>query len=1100
MKRSIKIGLILLFATFSCLFFPFNNNPNEVYASSSSYSTLPSSFNLTDVIDIKVENQNPYGTCYAYASLTSLETYLALNYNEYYDFSELHFALSLYIQDGYYNSVLEALNDGGNFTHFFTYTQKNNSLVLEQDLSIANYSNTSSGRNKMVEDYISLNNNFTPIAKVNDVISFPKYVGNKSLYPANELTSFRNSVKEHIMTYGSLTAGINSNTLSQNTINYRVTDENLLGDGSTSAINRSINHLISIVGWDDNYDANGEWENKGAYICLNSWGERFGDNGYFYVSYDDYFIEYSIEGVKKASLYPSLNSISTYTDYTNQTYTIIHSISGINTMTIANVIDVSNKIGQNITCIDSFVKGSNAKFYIKFFDNEYNAIANLNNISIFDLKESYKEGEYSYYNKYNFNNPIPITNNYAVIVSQIYSPNRTASISCKNTSQTSLPPTYYSQSGLASFTEFSWNDAIAESSANQLDEYYSLPIILYTDEVQPYVSAFSGDLDSILDKGFIQNNAIFYNKTLKLTICNINSINVDAIKITKTNKYNLLDMTDMFDITITSSQPIQISIKMKNPLNEDFSAGIYLLCLPLDYVTIYRAFDIQNIQTYPITYYLNGGYEENANPLFYTSNNLTLNLYSPKKDGYEFAGWFLDNNFTQAFNPSSLTYSPLELYAKWEFATPTIISKSQDFNGTYYNDLNVEIFIQAEHFLVNEYNTLSYQWFKRNDKQSEYTLIQNATSNCLILSNVNDSGYYVCEVSITITDPNLVDEAVTKTLSINEFNEIFVNIKPYIYDTSSVKWSYTSPLAYDGKVHTVQLLNLPQGVTAIYSNNEYSEIGKYTAHAELIFDDMSGNATILPIDDLNWEIRKAKLTIKVNNINSYTHLSTEQINSLYSFEIESEYFPEDIISLQDKAEYLDIEYVLLDTSFENIKTISIQVNNPLDIYEINIIPGVYKIVINNLSSNGVTSTNSNGFAIDCEFIATQIDIDNLNEDIKELVNNQHLIINKIYNLSYSYLEDTDVYTITIPIDRNELYNNIKVYMLEDNKLTQIDSLNIDLNGITFNSSEKNATFIIASDDKSYTSNTELIVIISITSIFLILYVCIIVYYIKRKKY
>ena len=369
------------------------------------------------------------------------------------------------------------------------------------------------------------------------------------------------------MTYGSLTAGINSNTLSQNTINYRVTDENLLGDGSTSAINRSINHLISIVGWDDNYDANGEWENKGAYICLNSWGERFGDNGYFYVSYDDYFIEYSIEGVKKASLYPSLNSISTYTDYTNQTYTIIHSISGINTMTIANVIDVSNKIGQNITCIDSFVKGSNAKFYIKFFDNEYNAIANLNNISIFDLKESYKEGEYSYYNKYNFNNPIPITNNYAVIVSQIYSPNRTASISCKNTSQTSLPPTYYSQSGLASFTEFSWNDAIAESSANQLDEYYSLPIILYTDEVQPYVSAFSGDLDSILDNGFIQNNAIFYNKTLKLTIYNINSINIAAIKITKTNKYNLLDMTDMFDITITSSQPIQISIKMKNPLN-----------------------------------------------------------------------------------------------------------------------------------------------------------------------------------------------------------------------------------------------------------------------------------------------------------------------------------------------------------------------------------------------------------------------------------------------------------------------------------------------------------------------------------------------------
>lgn len=37
-------------------------------------------------------------------------------------------------------------------------------------------------------------------------------------------------------------------------------------------------HMMVLIGWDDN--------NKGGhFICKNSWGEKFGDNGYFYVPY-----------------------------------------------------------------------------------------------------------------------------------------------------------------------------------------------------------------------------------------------------------------------------------------------------------------------------------------------------------------------------------------------------------------------------------------------------------------------------------------------------------------------------------------------------------------------------------------------------------------------------------------------------------------------------------------------------------------------------------------------------------------------------------------------------------------------------------------------
>lgn len=52
----------------------------------------------------------------------------------------------------------------------------------------------------------------------------------------------------------------------------------------------SSNHEVLIVGWDDDYPAEnflGNVTENGAFLCLNSWGENFGDEGTFYVSYED---------------------------------------------------------------------------------------------------------------------------------------------------------------------------------------------------------------------------------------------------------------------------------------------------------------------------------------------------------------------------------------------------------------------------------------------------------------------------------------------------------------------------------------------------------------------------------------------------------------------------------------------------------------------------------------------------------------------------------------------------------------------------------------------------------------------------------------------
>lgn len=57
-------------------------------------------------------------------------------------------------------------------------------------------------------------------------------------------------------------------------------------------------HVVTIAGWDDNYSRdnfNGavKPENDGAWLCKNSWGESSQDNGYFWLSYESYGLQFN---------------------------------------------------------------------------------------------------------------------------------------------------------------------------------------------------------------------------------------------------------------------------------------------------------------------------------------------------------------------------------------------------------------------------------------------------------------------------------------------------------------------------------------------------------------------------------------------------------------------------------------------------------------------------------------------------------------------------------------------------------------------------------------------------------------------------------------
>ena len=72
------------------------------------------------------------------------------------------------------------------------------------------------------------------------------------------------------------------------------------------------NHDVVIVGWDDEYPKENfvtEPETDGAFLCMNTWGESFGDRGYFYISYEDSRIGCSsvvYTGVERMDNYDSI--------------------------------------------------------------------------------------------------------------------------------------------------------------------------------------------------------------------------------------------------------------------------------------------------------------------------------------------------------------------------------------------------------------------------------------------------------------------------------------------------------------------------------------------------------------------------------------------------------------------------------------------------------------------------------------------------------------------------------------------------------------------------------------------------------------------------
>jgi C1A family cysteine protease len=215
--------------------------PTQVQAGS-----LPPSYDLRALGQLTpIKDQGYCGSCWAFAAYSSLESFSMPV--DCPDFSEQH----LIDNHGYVNGPC----DGGNIYFASAYLSRWQGPVSESD-----------------DPYL-----YTQAAAP----ALRKHVQNILFIPERYDTSDNDLTKQAVMNYGPVWV-----TMSFDTANYY----NAATHGYYNPDYAAPHHAVCVVGWDDNYPATnfkGLPPGNGAFICRNSWGLNWGDQGYFYVSYYD---------------------------------------------------------------------------------------------------------------------------------------------------------------------------------------------------------------------------------------------------------------------------------------------------------------------------------------------------------------------------------------------------------------------------------------------------------------------------------------------------------------------------------------------------------------------------------------------------------------------------------------------------------------------------------------------------------------------------------------------------------------------------------------------------------------------------------------------
>ena len=233
---------------YSCSF-DYTSNTLTMADTSEQTTVIPSKYDLREKDRVStIRNQGTYGTCWAFAAISAMESALLPEQVQLYSVDHMTMCNSFNVNQ----------YDGGEYTMGMAYLAAWQGPVYEED-------------DPYGDD--ETDETLTAVAHVQEmrIIDGKDYV----------------AIKTAVFKYGGVQTSLYS-TLSSSA------GDTEYYNSETSAYcyigTEKPNHDVVIIGWDDNYPKENfamELEGDGAFICQNSWGTEFGEDGVFYVSYYD---------------------------------------------------------------------------------------------------------------------------------------------------------------------------------------------------------------------------------------------------------------------------------------------------------------------------------------------------------------------------------------------------------------------------------------------------------------------------------------------------------------------------------------------------------------------------------------------------------------------------------------------------------------------------------------------------------------------------------------------------------------------------------------------------------------------------------------------